>query len=298
MIALLLSPAALAWSELGQTWPADAFPIPYAVSASLGGGLDDAEALAAIQAGFQAWEDAGCGVSFVYEGRSEGSFGGTADGENVVFVLDEGWPDDASLVSTPAITTSGAEIVEADIALNAQSYAWATSGADGRSLMDVQSAVTHEVGHLLGLWHSSVEGATLNPAMDGNPEARTLEEDDLEGLCALYAESAGGEGALGDPCEESADCQDGLFCLADGDTRYCSQACEAEADCPDGYTCLAVSDSESACAVDLEKEGGCGCSTGQDGPVTGVTLLSILASTVFARRRISPPTPRPAGGAG
>lgn len=284
MILALIAPA-LAWDSVGATWPAESLPIPYAVDAALGGGLDEEAALAAIQAGFQVWEDAGCGVSFAYEGRSaDASFGGAADGQNVVFLLDEAWPEDSALVSTPALFTSGAEMVEADIALNGQTYAWATSGADGRALMDLQAGVTHEVGHLLGLWHSSVEGASLNPSMAGNPEARTLEDDDLEGLCALYGDVAAGEGALGETCVESADCAADLFCLADGADRYCSQSCEDDAGCPEGYACLDLGDGSAACAVELDK-GGCGCASG--GPAGGLGGLGIagLALGAILRRR-------------
>ncbi len=282
MILLFIAPA-LAWTDIGATWPQDAFPIPYTVAEPLGGGLDEDAALAAIQAGFQAWEDAGCGVSFTYAGRSaSASFGGEADGLNAVFLLDEAWPDDTALVSTPALFTAGTEIVEADLALNAQTYAWATEGADGRAIMDLQSAVTHEAGHLLGLWHSTVEGASLNPAMDGDPEARTLEEDDLAGLCALYEDVASGEGALGETCTETTDCAEDLFCLADGDDRYCSQTCAGEEACPDGYVCLEVGDGSSACAVALAKEG-CGCGTG--GAPGGLGALVVALAALLRRGR-------------
>lgn len=279
---LLLSHDARAYSTVGAAWSADGLPVPYFVASPLGGGLDDDAALTAIQAGFQAWQDAGCGVSFAYQGRQDSAtFGGAADGQNVVFIIDSGWPEDSALVSTPAIFTSATDLVEVDFALNAQTYAWVTEGADGVNLMDVQGRVTHEVGHMLGLWHSDVTGASLNPALAGSPEARSLEDDDLEGLCALYEAVASGEGSFGEACEETPDCADGLVCLADGDDRYCSQTCAGDEECPEGYSCFEVPGSDSTCA--LSEKTGCGCTAAPRGGLLGALLP--LGAALLRRRR-------------
>ena len=272
MSLLLALPAALAYDSIGATWADDTVTVH--LSDELGS-LDEAAVEEALQAAIAAYNDVACsGLTLVYGGRASGTFG-AVDGQNLVFVMTDSWPEDPGLLSTPSIYVDGGEIVEVDIALNAQGYAWAANGANGTSVFDLQAGFTHELGHLLGLWHSSVEGASLNPAMAGNPEARSLEEDDIAGLCALYPAVADGEGAFGEACAENADCAAGLFCLADGEARYCSQDCEDDAACPRDYVCLDLAEG-GACAVEA-KSGGCGCASTRPAAAGLLGLLGFVA---------------------
>jgi hypothetical protein len=280
LLLVLLAPAS-AYDFVGATWPTDAFPLPYWVSDDLGPDVDDAEGLAAVQAAFDTWSAVGCaGVAFSYQGRVADATWGDSDGKNVVFVLSDSWPGEASLVSAPSLTTDGTEMVDTDIALNAHDYAWSIDASDGRTRMDVQGSVTHEVGHMLGLWHSTVDGASLNPSMDGNPEARSLEDDDTTGLCTLYS-LVPGSGELGDACEETTDCGAELFCLADGDDRYCSATCDDATPCADGYECLNTGEGSSVCAVEAAGSG-CGCSSTA---VPGMAGAWLVGAVLALRRR-------------
>src|SRR5580765_5869545 len=89
---------------------------------------------------------------------------------------------------------SGA-IAEADIALN-PNVMFSSDGTQGT--YDLESTFTHEVGHLLGLEHSAILAATMQPrqAMNGlfglpAFTQRTLSYDDVAGARALYGSRAG-----------------------------------------------------------------------------------------------------------
>ncbi|MCO4747628.1 MAG: hypothetical protein KC912_22725 [Proteobacteria bacterium] len=132
----------------------------------------------------------------------------------------------------------------------------------------------------MGLWHSNELGATMNPAMNGHPDGRSLESDDLEGLCALYANTSG-DGEFGETCADESNCDDSLICLLDGAEQYCTQTCPGGG-CPDGYDCVDAG-GERVCAKALTS--GCGCHTG--GGALGLMWLPALL--VWGRRRSGPP---------
>jgi Matrixin/Carboxypeptidase regulatory-like domain len=73
---------------------------------------------------------------------------------------------------------------EADTALNSR-FRWTTSSGSG---FDVETVLLHEIGHTLGLGHSSVIGAIMEATYAG--VRRSLHEDDKRGVTYLYPEPA------------------------------------------------------------------------------------------------------------
>ena len=63
-------------------------------------------------------------------------------------------------------------------------HLWSIGAVEGA--FDVETVALHEMGHILGLAHSSVAGSVMFPTVSSNHTKRTLTADDLAGIRALY----------------------------------------------------------------------------------------------------------------
>ncbi|HVY49113.1 MAG TPA: matrixin family metalloprotease [Minicystis sp.] len=114
-----------------------------------------------------------------------------AGNANILIFRDKKWPytGDVGATDTIALTTvtydtQNGHIYDADIEVNTANYTFTTDGSPGTT--DLQSVLTHESGHFLGLAHSSVNGATMFPYYAGGTDLRSLETDDIEAICTVY----------------------------------------------------------------------------------------------------------------
>ena len=77
-------------------------------------------------------------------------------------------------------------ITDADIVTN-RAYAWASLGESCSNEMYTEAIHVHEVGHMLGLGHSSVSGATMYPSVSYcNNRPASLATDDVNAINDLY----------------------------------------------------------------------------------------------------------------
>lgn len=129
---------------------------------------------------------------------------------NLWLFRDDEWPysypgnDTGTLFSNAlALTTLSynfktGEIYDADVELNSKEVVFTVG--DGAVRVDLESILTHEAGHFLGLDHSLEAGATMTSGyFDGTTEHRTLDGDDIAGICAAYPSA--GRTATENSCE-------------------------------------------------------------------------------------------------
>ncbi len=108
------------------------------------------------------------------------------DDHHVVFLAQE-WPYGESALAIASVWSNEqtGELVHFDIRVN-PTVDWAIDG--DLDCFDLESAVTHEVGHVLGLEHSDLDEATMFSVLSPGHVRRGLHDDDEEGLRFLYPE--------------------------------------------------------------------------------------------------------------
>lgn len=154
-----------------------------------------------IHAGFDAWQNIE-GVSLNFSSKSGSSEARSRDGKNSIAWVDEGWtslsfrpPTNALAVTLSSFDAGSGRIVDADIYFNAESFDWGDATEDPM-VVDTQNIATHEIGHLIGLDHSSVsffetddelfEATMYYASGTGETSRRDPKADDIRGALNLY----------------------------------------------------------------------------------------------------------------
>lgn len=182
-------------------WKGKKIPISFSKSLlnQAASALSEEEIFTAINGSLATWEDV-ADIKFVEnwsDNNSVSPLGKSGDGINLVTVAQTTenlllFNGDASdnAARTRVFFNRQGQITEADIVLNPYTR-FSTDGSVGT--YDLESILTHEIGHLLGLEHSDALSATMFEHQGKNGiynlnsfTPRTLSDDDVSGIRSLY----------------------------------------------------------------------------------------------------------------
>jgi hypothetical protein len=171
-----------AYSTLGHKWAVQ--QVPYYINPA-NKYMSETAALSAIQAAASNWSaQSNANILLYYMGRTSGA-SISANGRNEVFFRDES----NGLYGQTYVWWDGTgALIETDTVFYTGGYTFLADGiACAGGALYLQDAATHELGHALGLGHSSVSTASMNPYMNAcTTSFRTLDADDLAGVESLY----------------------------------------------------------------------------------------------------------------
>jgi MYXO-CTERM domain-containing protein len=247
----------------GSSWGSSNQPLSYYINENGSADVSMSQLQTLTQDSFDEWGTPCCSTfSTTYQGTTTD----TARQNNGKVVLsweENSWPTQMGNVNqTIAVTMTSVyntcEIASAPILFNGVGFQFCTSGS---GCTDLQSIATHEIGHNLGLGHSQHSDATMYYAYQGGSGARSLSQDDVNGVCSLYTGSCNcstnsdcganqvcnGSQCEDAPCQSDNDCPGGQECASSGDCEVPS--CGSDADCADGYTCDSAGKCTSSCPV-------------------------------------------------
>ena len=134
--------------------------------------------------------------------------------QHVIFFADDTWPygDQSNTLGKTFVTFNAdtGEIYDADMAINTHEYRVTTQDPVPKDGYDLDSIITHEAGHFLGLAHSDNHQAVMYPTYNaGATNMRNLTNDDITGVCSIYHpdgkrvvfDNSGNQLTMGDSCD-------------------------------------------------------------------------------------------------
>jgi hypothetical protein len=122
---------------------------------------------------------------------NESRYNTSQPNQNVYLFRDDAWPHEGSGERTIALTLVSfspktGEIYDVDTELNSFARNFTTETTAAADGDDLQSVIQHESGHFLGLAHSDFKAATMYLNYVSGTDMRSLETDDIDGICEIY----------------------------------------------------------------------------------------------------------------
>ena len=236
----------------------------------------------AIDTAFATWQNTTCGgepVDLIFKPQASSTcqraeFNGQSGNVNTIAFLDpfisqcdDQYPRNAFAVTIVWHDPESGRIFDADMLVNDALGPYALcpeSGCPEGTIAnpgpaDLQSIITHEAGHFIGIGHSDLETATMFPsALRVDTTKRTLAADDIDAVCTIYP-----PGDLDQSCNAAPKGGLQLDCETDADGK--ALPCN-------GTTCSTGG------------SGGCSVTTNPNDAPWGAILATLLALTFWRRR--------------
>ncbi|HKT24673.1 MAG TPA: matrixin family metalloprotease [Terriglobales bacterium] len=182
-------------SAIRARWDFSDFPVQWNLNPATGANVSGGNLQDTATAAFVTWSTAPNTSITLTRGADSQISSPAFDGVNLIcFTCSTDFNSDGTLAVTFTTTANGAgaddkhggksrfagQILDADILFNPG----VTFTMDGSGGSDLQTVLTHEIGHFLGLDHSAVVKAMMFPYAP--PMERTLGSDDVAAISMLY----------------------------------------------------------------------------------------------------------------
>ncbi len=216
-------------------------PFPYYVYSGPGvteTGLSQATISSTVQAAYATWRNVSCSyVDFTFAGtRASAGTPGDAFSVSAIWVTSADDPFYAqalgggeAVAAAIPLTYAGA-VTGCDIYLNKVDFSWNVTGSSVS--VDLQTAITREIGHCLGLADGFDEASVMFGIIEPGNVRRTLSATDEAQLCTLYRKDGygspcvydGGQGSCNQP-GRNLKCITALLPSGATSTPFCSEGC-------------------------------------------------------------------------